>query len=165
MNYFSRAWRAVTIAAMVLTSYQPVQAATFKAPSVIVAGEGVAVDVRSGRRIRRPHRGGRSYRGGRRYRGGRNYRGGRRYRGGRYYGGGRRYRGGRYYGGDLAVGIIGGLIVGGIIAEANRRRYYDDGNSNAHDRWCHNRYRSYKSRTNTWTAYSGRVRQCNSPYN
>jgi hypothetical protein len=30
--------------------------------------------------------------------------------------------------------------------------------------WCLNRYRSYNPRTNTWVSYSGRVRQCHSPY-
>jgi hypothetical protein len=34
----------------------------------------------------------------------------------------------------------------------------------AHVRWCSNRYRSYDPRTNTWVGYSGRVYQCNSPY-
>jgi hypothetical protein len=33
-----------------------------------------------------------------------------------------------------------------------------------HVRWCLNRYRSYNPRNNSWVAYSGKVRQCNSPY-
>ena len=155
MGNFSGGWKAVTIAALVLTSYQPVTAATFKAPFATGAGEGITVDVRKRRRV---HRGSRC-RGSRRC-----YRGSRYRRGGRHYQGGRYYRRGRYYGGDFAVGIIGGLRVGGIIAESNRRRYYDGGHSSAHYRWCHNRYRSYNSRTNTWVAYSGRVKRCNSPY-
>jgi hypothetical protein len=34
----------------------------------------------------------------------------------------------------------------------------------AHVRWCSNRYQSYNPRNNTWVGYSGRVYQCNSPY-
>lgn len=156
MGNFSGTWKAVTIAALVLTSYQPVQAATFKAPSVIVAGEGVTVDVRKRRKVRRGVR----CRGSKRC-----FRSKRIRRSGRHFHGGRYHRRGRHYGGNVAAGIIGGIIVGGIIAESNRHRRYHSGHSNAHRRWCHNRYRSYNSRTNTWVAYSGRVRQCHSPYN
>lgn len=38
------------------------------------------------------------------------------------------------------------------------------GYSRRHVEWCRKRYRSYNARTNTWVAYSGRVRQCVSPY-
>ncbi len=38
------------------------------------------------------------------------------------------------------------------------------GYSSRHVAWCKKRYRSYNVRTNTWVAYSGRVRQCISPY-
>jgi len=34
----------------------------------------------------------------------------------------------------------------------------------AHVEWCLAHYRSYNPRTNTWVAYSGRVYQCDSPY-
>ena len=55
------------------------------------------------------------------------------------------------------------------------RRYYegdddyfdeddDDGWSNSHVEWCLNRYRSYNPRNNTWVSYSGRVRECISPF-
>jgi BA14K-like protein len=37
--------------------------------------------------------------------------------------------------------------------------------SSRHVEWCSDRYRSYDPRSNTWVAYSGAVRQCNSPYN
>jgi hypothetical protein len=69
------------------------------------------------------------------------------------------------------------LIIGGAYA-ANR--YYDDdyygddyvdyddydggGLSSRHVRYCLNRYQSYNPRNNTWVSYSGRVRQCRSPY-
>jgi hypothetical protein len=56
------------------------------------------------------------------------------------------------------------------------RRYYegDDDNfgdeddeggwSNSHIEWCLKRYRSYNPRNNTWVAYSGRIRECISPF-
>lgn len=70
------------------------------------------------------------------------------------------------------------FIVGGAYA-ANRYYgddYYDDGYgyddggfdggglSSRHVRYCLNKYQSYNPRNNTWLAYSGRVRQCRSPY-
>jgi hypothetical protein len=47
--------------------------------------------------------------------------------------------------------------------------YYDDdydngGWDNSHIEWCLNRYRSYNPRNNTWVSYSGRVRECISPF-
>ena len=60
-----------------------------------------------------------------------------------------------YYGGPY-FGFGTGIVV------APRR--YGYGLGNRHVRWCQNRYRSYNVRTNTWTAYSGRVRECISPY-
>jgi hypothetical protein len=46
--------------------------------------------------------------------------------------------------------------------------YYDDydggGLSSRHIRFCLNKYRSYNPRTNTWVSFSGRVKQCYSPY-
>ncbi len=47
--------------------------------------------------------------------------------------------------------------------------YYDDeddegGWSNSHIEWCLKRYRSYNPRNNTWVSYSGRVRECISPF-
>jgi hypothetical protein len=69
------------------------------------------------------------------------------------------------------------LIIGGAYA-ANRYYgddYYGDdyvdyddydggGLSSRHVRYCLNRYQSYNPRNNTWVSYSGRVRQCRSPY-
>ena len=69
------------------------------------------------------------------------------------------------------------LIIGGAYA-ANRYYgddYYDDGDygyddggygglNSRHVRYCLKRYQSYNPRNNTWVAYSGRVRQCRSPY-
>lgn len=33
-----------------------------------------------------------------------------------------------------------------------------------HVSWCYDRYRSYNHHTNTFVAYSGRVRECRSPF-
>jgi hypothetical protein len=68
------------------------------------------------------------------------------------------------------------LIIGGAYA-ANRYYgddYYDDGYydyddydgglSSRHVRYCLNKYKSYNPRTNLWVSYSGRVKQCRSPY-
>ena len=42
---------------------------------------------------------------------------------------------------------------------------YDDGGwDSSHIEWCLNRYRSYNPRNNTWVSYSGRVRECISPF-
>ena len=35
----------------------------------------------------------------------------------------------------------------------------------SHEDWCFSRYRSYRSRDNTFQPYNGRRRQCISPYN
>lgn len=67
----------------------------------------------------------------------------------------------RNRGGDVAAGIIGGLIIGGIIANSARRSADRD---EQHLDWCYSRYRSYRARDNTYQPYSGRRRQCNSPY-
>ena len=158
---------AIAVFALSLTSSQPVQAANFKAPVKMETGDGALIEARGG--------GKRRYRGSQGSRGSRNYRGGgRRYSNNNYkrrpYRPRRGYgynRPGYYYGygGNVAVGIIGGAIIGGLIAEGTRRSYDNYGYSNEHYRWCQNRYRSYKVQSNTWVAYSGRVNQCASPYN
>jgi hypothetical protein len=47
--------------------------------------------------------------------------------------------------------------------------FYDDednegGWSNSHIEWCLKRYRSYNPRNNTWVSYSGKVKECISPF-
>ncbi len=37
--------------------------------------------------------------------------------------------------------------------------------SQAHYAWCIDRYRSYRPETNSYTAFSGETRYCNSPHN
>ena len=49
--------------------------------------------------------------------------------------------------------IIGGAIIGGVIAH-----------SAAHVRWCKNRYRSYDVYSDTYQPYYGPRRRCRSPY-
>lgn len=41
------------------------------------------------------------------------------------------------------------------------RRY---GARSAHVDWCRSRYRSYRAADNSWVDYSGRIRNCRSPY-
>lgn len=53
-------------------------------------------------------------------------------------------------------------MVGAGIALSNRG--YDDGYGSRHVEWCLDHYRSYNIRTNTWVSYSGRIRECISPY-
>ena len=79
----------------------------------------------------------------------------------------RGYRG-RNHRGDIAVGIIGAIVGGAIIAnEANRRDRHRDRRhirADRHVSWCYERYRSYRERDNSYQPYNGRRRQCNSPY-
>ncbi|NKB53102.1 MAG: BA14K family protein [Rhizobiaceae bacterium] len=73
----------------------------------------------------------------------------------------RRHRHRRNRGAGVAAGIIGGLIIGGIIADSRNRSHSRD---RSHVDWCYSRYRSYRARDNTYQPYHGRRRQCNSPY-
>jgi hypothetical protein len=77
----------------------------------------------------------------------------------------RHYRHNNYYGyprwGLGGIGLGFGL---GYYNDGYYGGYYRRGYGSGHVAWCLNRYRSYNPRTNTWVAYSGRVRQCHSPY-
>lgn len=69
-----------------------------------------------------------------------------------------------------ALGIIGGLIIGGAIANAQAPQpVYQEpvyvGSGNAHAGWCLNRYRSYDVASDTYMSHSGYRKYCNSPYN
>lgn len=92
--------------------------------------------------------------------------------------------------GELIGGIVGG-IIGGIIAGSNNRRnqrqnvqqpiqqqpiqqqpiqqqvQVQQGGqfSQQHYQYCIGKYKSYVIQTNSYTAYSGQTRYCNSPYN
>jgi BA14K-like protein len=77
----------------------------------------------------------------------------------RRYGNCRHFYRGRYY--ETPWWTLPLIVGAGIIATDA----YDSGDySSQHVEWCFDRYRSYNPRYNTWVAYSGEVRQCNSPY-
>jgi len=77
---------------------------------------------------------------------------------------------------NLALGAIGGLVVGAALASHHNRHYNDRvyyeerpvyrtrSYGSAHVSWCYNRYRSYRARSNTWVSYGGSIRTCYSPY-
>lgn len=64
--------------------------------------------------------------------------------------------------------IIGGGFGGYDYDDDYYDGYDDDGYggglSRRHIRYCLNKYRSYNLRNNTWVSFSGRVKQCYSPY-
>ena len=66
----------------------------------------------------------------------------------------RPYYGGYYYGYPGWPGFGSGIVL-----SVRPHRH-----GSRHIAWCSDRYRSYNPRTNTWVAYSGKVRQCISPY-
>ncbi|MEM7067521.1 MAG: BA14K family protein [Pseudomonadota bacterium] len=92
---------------------------------------------------------------------------------------------------QIIGGIVGG-IIGGIIAGSSKRKQQQaaqpqyiqqqpiqqqpvqqhsvqsqqgGGFSQAHYQYCMNRYKSYQIATNSFTAFSGETRYCNSPHN
>lgn len=79
-----------------------------------------------------------------------------RYRYGRY----RHYRDGYWYATPWWLLTIPFAAAAGAAAAVNPGNYGGSG----HVRWCSDRYRSYNPRNNTWVGNSGRVYQCNSPY-
>jgi hypothetical protein len=79
-----------------------------------------------------------------------------RYRYGRY----RHHRDGYWYATPWWLLTIPFAAAAGAAAVASPGYY----GGSAHVRWCSDRYRSYDPRSNTWVGYSGRVYQCNSPY-
>ena len=62
-----------------------------------------------------------------------------------------------------AAAFLGGLIIGQALEGP---RYARPGYrlTNAHVRWCYDRYRSYDADSNTFQPYNGRRRACYSPY-
>jgi len=68
----------------------------------------------------------------------------------------------RNHAGPIIGGLVAGAVIGSIIASQPAYRY---GNTpSAHIAWCHRRYRSYDSRSNTFQPYHGPRRICRSPY-
>ncbi|NGN40467.1 BA14K family protein [Mesorhizobium sp. CGMCC 1.15528] len=95
-----------------------------------------------------------------------------RQRGNTYYNGHRGYRnhraGWRQHNGYWfpPAAFIAGAIIGGAIANQPTYRpapAYRPA-SNAHVRWCYNRYRSYRAADNTFQPNYGPRQQCASPY-
>jgi hypothetical protein len=77
----------------------------------------------------------------------------------RRYGNCRHYYRGSYY--ETPWWTLPLIVGGGIIAG---QRYNSGGYGSRHVAWCSDKYRSYNRRNNTWIAYGGQVRQCDSPY-
>ena len=71
----------------------------------------------------------------------------------------RHFYGGYYYNSPwwLAAPLIGaGIVLSAPVVVI--------GGGSRHVAWCRAKYRSYSARNNTWIAFSGDVRRCNSPY-
>jgi hypothetical protein len=51
------------------------------------------------------------------------------------------------------------VIGAGVVALTN-----GNGSGNRHKAWCAGRYKSYNAKTNTYVSSSGKLKQCNSPY-
>ena len=51
------------------------------------------------------------------------------------------------------------VIGAGVVALTN-----GNGSGNRHKAWCQGRYKSYNPKTNTYVSSSGKLKQCNSPY-
>lgn len=65
----------------------------------------------------------------------------------------------------FATGAIVGGIIAGQAAQAAPPPVYRSGRvSDAHVRWCYDRYRSYRASDNTFQPYNGPRQQCVSPY-
>ena len=90
------------------------------------------------------------------------YRGHRGYR--EYRRGYREYNGFWFPPAAFGAGVIGGAIIGGVIANQNNN---DSGTirlTQRHLQWCENQYRSYRASDNTFQPYNGPRQQCVSPY-
>ena len=78
------------------------------------------------------------------------------------------HRSGLNRGEAAALGAVGGLLVGTMIANSNNRRQVQQvqpaGRSPAHVNFCVNRYRSYDVYSDTFLGFDGRRHYCNSPY-
>jgi len=70
--------------------------------------------------------------------------------------------------GDIAIGAVGGLLVGTIIANSNNRRPVQQvqpvGGSAAHINACLRRYRSYDIPSDTYLGFDGRRHYCTLAY-
>ncbi len=84
-----------------------------------------------------------------------------------------RWRGSRHHHGNsgaaVAAGILGGLLLGGMIASSPGYGYYDYApppgyyRGSSDDAWldyCFSRYRSFDPRSGTYLGYDGRRHYC-----
>lgn len=62
-----------------------------------------------------------------------------------------------------ALGILGGMIIAGAIANSQQQLVYVDG-GNAHVAWCLDRYMTYDVQSDTYMSNSGYRKYCSSPY-
>ncbi len=58
-------------------------------------------------------------------------------------------------GGNWVVPLIGGLIIGGLAAQAAQ-----GAGGGGHDAYCHQRFQSYNSYTGRYTGYDGLQHRC-----
>ena len=70
----------------------------------------------------------------------------------RHHGGHGAHRGGGGDGGAVAAGILGGLLLGAIIADQSQQRQSVE--------YCAQRYRSYDPYSRTYMGYDGRRHPC-----
>jgi len=62
-----------------------------------------------------------------------------------------------------AIGIVGGLIAGAALANANKKNQAT-GSANAHYNWCFAKYKTYRMEDNSFMSNSGYRKPCISPY-
>jgi hypothetical protein len=157
---FSNLMRTIVTASFCLAAFAPAGAAPIVAqkPAVEITGSSGLVEVQYRDRHRRDFRDRHHHK----------RRGFYRHHKRGYYNGHRGYRhkrhGYRHYNGywfPPAAFSFGVIIGGNNRGSVGVRPGYTNPQ---HVRWCHNKYRSYDQRTNTFQPYRGPRRECRSPY-
>jgi hypothetical protein len=157
---FSNLMRTIVTASFCLAAFAPAGAAPIVAqkPAVEITGSSGLVEVQYRDRHRRDFRDRHHHK----------RRGFYRHHKRGYYNGHRGYRhkrhGYRHYNGywfPPAAFSFGVIIGGNNRGSVGVRPGYTNPQ---HVRWCHNKYRSYDQRTNTFQPYHGPRRECRSPY-
>ncbi len=74
------------------------------------------------------------------------------------------HHGGLKSGQAVALGVIGGVILGSAIANSNKQPAPAAGLPAAHYAYCDGKYKTYVIATDTYTGYDGLQHYCNSPY-
>jgi hypothetical protein len=157
---FSNLMKTIVTASFCLAAFAPAGAAPIVAqkPAVEITGSSGLVEVQYRDRHRRDFRDRHHHK----------RRGFYRHHKRGYYNGHRGYRhkrhGYRHYNGywfPPAAFSFGVIIGGNNRGSVGVRPGYTNPQ---HVRWCHNKYRSYDQRTNTFQPYHGPRRECRSPY-